>query len=187
MSQRAPFDPGVKMGFGSGDGFLVDLRQRPRDGSIHHQGSTVALPASVRDVVGRVFGLPAVLKSAEEGRRMPVAQKSAELHQETKIPNTTRCDQRTTAQSQKTPAKQLEAGRSEWPYNFAVSTTAPPASRARYERYSQGVRGRRVQVRWPRRRRSGGLVTVQPSTQVRRAKCCQSIGYGAAEEYPVAW
>ena len=144
----------------------------------------VALPASVRDVVGRVFGLPTGTSKPAEGSSNTSGTKIGRASpKETKIPNHNQVrSDGTTAQVQKTPAKQFEAqdaqnGHTVLPTN-GIGATPEPAKPGTTDmpQVSGGQPGSGLLAQEPGASKVG-LVSVQPLAQVPERK--------VLPEYPV--
>jgi TonB family protein len=144
----------------------------------------VALPASVRDVVGRMFGLPTGTSKPADGSSNTSGTKIGRASpKETKIPNHNQVrSEGTTAQVQKAPAKQLEAQDAQNGPTILPSkgTTAPPAPPEPSTNDTAKVSGGQTgsgSLAQETGASKVGLVSVQPSAQVPESK--------VLPEYPV--
>jgi TonB family protein len=137
----------------------------------------VALPTSVRDAVGSIFGPPADTSKTAEGSSNPTGTKTGRpSRKETKIPgrNQVRPDG-TTAQVQKSPTKQFEVRDAQNGHKVLPpkSITAPPAPATPGATDTAQVSGGRPGSGSLAQETAGskvGLVSVQPSAQVPESK-----------------
>jgi TonB family protein len=144
----------------------------------------VALPPSVQDAVGSIFGQPPGTTKTAEGPSNPTGTKTGRAsRQETKIPgrNQERSDG-TTAQLQKTPAKQFEVqgaqnGRTVLPTKSITAPSAPAKLDATGTAQVSGGRPGSGSLAQETGASKVGLVSVQPSAQVPESE--------VLPEYPV--
>jgi TonB family protein len=144
----------------------------------------VALPTSVRDAVGSIFGRPTDTSKPAEGSSNPTGTKTGRpSHKEAKVPGRNQMPpEGTTAQVQKTPAKQFEMqdAQNGHPFLPTKSIAPPPAPVKPGATDTAQVSGGQPGSGSLAQETGGskvGLVSVQPSAQVPESK--------VLPEYPV--